>query len=290
MKSTAHAFRSQATVALKDLQLQRAMGRAKGGFVDKRLAAVTALPQFEAMRAVAREIKEHALTHLDFYLERFESQVVANGGEVHWARTPHEACQIITDLCANLGARRVLKGKSMVAEEMALNQALEAIGLDVVETDLGEYIIQLAKEPPSHIIAPAVHKTRDQITELFLEHHAKHGITERVTEVADIVNQARKVLRQAFLNADVGITGANFLVAETGSILLVTNEGNGDLTSTMPKSHIVTAGIEKIVPNLEDATTILRLLTRSATGQEISVYSTLFSGPKRPTDLDGPET
>lgn len=289
MKSTAHAFKAQAAVALQDIQLQRAMAKAKGGFVGKRLAAVNALSQFEAMRVAAREIKEHTLSHLDFYLERFETQVVANGGQVHWARTPQEACEIVTRICHEAKAKHVLKGKSMVAEEVGLNEAMEAAGLDVVETDLGEYIIQLAKEPPSHIIAPAVHKTRDQITELFHHHHAKHGLTERVTEVADIVNEARQVLRHAFLNSDVGITGANFLIAETGSTLLVTNEGNGDLTSTLPKTHIVTAGIEKVVPTLEDASIMLRLLGRSATGQEMSVYTTLFSGPKHEADLDGPE-
>ena len=166
---------------------------------------------------------------------------------------------------------------------------MKAAGVDVLETDLGEYIIQLANEPPSHIIAPAIHKTKAQITELFHKHHAKLGRTQRVTEVVDIVNEAREVLRDGFLASDVGITGANFLVAETGSSVIVTNEGNGDLTNTLPRVHIVTAGIEKVVPTLEDVATSVRLLARSATGQEMSVYTTYSTGPRRAPDLDGPE-
>lgn len=289
MKSTAHAFKAQATVALKDIKLQRALANAKGGFVDKRLAAVQALPEFEQLRAVAREIKEHTLSHLDYYLERFESQVVAHGGHVHWARTPEEAREIVVDVCRRVDARRITKGKSMVGEEIAINEALEDAGFEVIETDLGEYIIQLAKEPPSHIIAPAVHKTRDQITELFHGQHRKYGLTERVTDIPAIVDQARQVLREGFLTADVGITGANFLIAETGSSVIVTNEGNGDLTNTLPRVHLVTASIEKVVPTLEDVTTILRLLARSATGQEMSSYTTFSTGPRRSGDLDGPE-
>ncbi|MFQ5936945.1 MAG: LutB/LldF family L-lactate oxidation iron-sulfur protein [Acidiferrobacterales bacterium] len=288
MKSTARAFKKQVKVALKDTDLQRALARAKGGFVDKRMAAVRALPEFERLRAVAREIKEHTLSHLDYYLERFESQVFANGGHVHWARSPQEAREIVVGICRRAEARRVTKGKSMVGEEMAINDALEAAGFEAVETDLGEYVVQLAKEPPSHIIAPAVHKTRDQVTELFHEHHKKYGLRKRVTEVSAIVNEARQVLREAFLSADVGITGANFLIAESGSTVIVTNEGNGDLTNTLPKVHVVTASIEKVVPTLEDVTTILRILARSATGQEMSSYTTFSTGARRTEDLDGP--
>jgi L-lactate dehydrogenase complex protein LldF len=289
MKSTAHAFKKQARAALENGDLQRALARAKGGFVDKRRAAIDALPEFEHLRKAAREIKEHTLAHLDYYLERFEAQVLANGGHVHWARTPSEAREIVVGLCKRAGAKRITKGKSMVGEEVAINDALERAGFEVIETDLGEYVIQLAKEPPSHIIAPAVHKTRDQVTELFHEHHGRYGLHERVTEVPAIVNEARQVLREGFLSADVGITGANFLIAETGSVAIVTNEGNGDLTSTLPRVHIATASIEKVVPTLEDVTTILRLLARSATGQEMSSYTSFFTGPRRDKDLDGPE-
>ncbi len=289
MKSNAHAFKARATAALGDVKLQAALANAKGGFVDKRLAAIDALPEFQQLREAAGELKEHTLSHLDYYLERFESEVRAHGGHVHWARSPAEARAIVVDLCRRADASRITKGKSMVGEEIAVNEALETAGFEVVETDLGEYIIQLAKEPPSHIIAPAVHKTREQITELFHDHHRKYGREQRVTEIPDIVNEARQVLREAFLSADVGITGANFLIAETGSTVIVTNEGNGDLTNTLPRVHIVTASIEKVIPTLEDVTTILRLLARSATGQEMSSYTTFSTGPRRRDDLDGPE-
>ncbi|MFQ5995635.1 MAG: LutB/LldF family L-lactate oxidation iron-sulfur protein [Acidiferrobacterales bacterium] len=289
MKSTTRAFKTQAKVALKDIDLQRALAKAKGGFVDKRQAAINGLPEFEQLRTIAREIKEHTLSHLDYYLEHFETRVRAYGGYVHWARTPDEARRIVVDICRRADARRVTKGKSMVGEEIAINEALESAGFEVIETDLGEYIIQLAKEPPSHIIAPAVHKTRDQITDLFHNHHRKYGLKDRVTEIPEIVNEARQVLREGFLSADVGITGANFLIAETGSTVIVTNEGNGDLTNTLPRVHIVTASIEKVVPTLEDVATILRILARSATGQEMGSYTTFSTGPRRDGDRDGPE-
>ena len=289
MKSNAHTFKQRARVALQDVPLQRALAKAKGGFIEKRSEAVATLPEFEELRAAAREIKEHTLAHLDHYLERFESRVIASGGHVHWARTPEEACDIVAGICGDANAQCITKGKSMVGEEVGINDALEALEAEVVETDLGEYIIQLAKEPPSHIIAPAVHKTKNQITDLFHQHHQKYGLSERVTEIPDIVNEARQVLRDKFVGADVGITGANFLIAETGSTVIVTNEGNGDLTNTLPRVHIVTTSIEKVVPTLEDVTTILRLLARSATGQEMSSYTTFSTGPRRSGDLDGPE-
>ena len=289
MKPLAYDFPSRSSHALLDENLRDALNRAKTGFLENRRLAFEQLPEEQQIRDKAREIKDHTLAHLDYYLEQFEANVTRNGGQVHWASTPEEACDIVVKICRQAEARRVTKGKSMISEEIALNDALIAAGLEVVETDLGEYIIQLAGEPPSHIIAPAIHKTRHQITELFHTHHRKLGLTERVIEVGDIVNEARTVLRQAFLSADVGITGANFLVAQTGSSIIVTNEGNGDLTNTLPAVHVVTASIEKVVPTLEDTGTILRLLARSATGQEMSCYTTLTTGPRRPGDLDGPD-
>jgi L-lactate dehydrogenase complex protein LldF len=289
MKSSSRAFSANAEKALLDTQLQRALNKAGSGFIDKRLAALDALPEFESLRDTARTIKEHTLSHLDEYLVHFEQQVVANGGQVHWARTPAEAANLVVDLCRTVGAQHVTKGKTMVGEEIGVNEALQQAGMTPIETDLGEYIIQLADEPPSHIIAPAIHKTREQITALFKQHHARYGLTKPLETVPEIVNEARQVLRQEFLQADVGITGANLLIAETGSTVLVTNEGNGDLTASLPRVHIVIASIEKVVPTLEDATVILRLLARSATGQEITSYTSFFSGPKRDTDLDGPE-
>jgi L-lactate dehydrogenase complex protein LldF len=280
-------FKGQARAALADPVLRRAMDKARSGFVDKRARAVALLPEFEALRDAARDLKNYALDHLDELLLEYEAKVQAAGGRVHWAETADDACRLIVDICRQAGAHKIAKGKSMAGEEVGLNAALEGAGFEVVETDLGEYIIQLAKEPPSHIIAPAVHKTKEQIAALFEAHHP--DLQQRLTEIPDLVNEARRVLRQQFLSADVGITGANLLVAATGSHVLVTNEGNGDLSSTLPRVHIVIAGIEKVVPDLAAAGTVLRVLARSATGQAITSYTSLFTGPKRPDDLDGPE-
>ena len=289
MKSTAHQFPANAQVALLDDQLRLALSRAQGGFVTNRAKAVDALPEFEALRAAAQEVKEHTLSHLDYYLELFERQATAAGSQVHWAATPEQARRIVLTICKDAQANTVTKGKSMVGEEIAVNEALEGAGLDVIETDLGEYIIQLADEPPSHIIAPAIHKTREQIGDLFARHHAEHGFPERTIETPELVRQAREVLRGEFQRAEVGITGANFLIAETGSSVIVTNEGNGDLSNTLPRVHIVTAGIEKVIPSFEDLSAVLRVLARSATGQEMSAYTTVSTGPRRPDDQDGPE-
>jgi L-lactate dehydrogenase complex protein LldF len=280
-------FKGQARAALADPVLRRAMDKARSGFVDKRARAVAQLPEFEALRAAARDVKDYALDHLDELLLQYEGRVQAAGGQVHWAETADDACRLIVEICRRAGAHKIAKGKSMAGEEVALNAALEGAGFEVIETDLGEYIIQLAKEPPSHIIAPAVHKTKEQIAALFEAHHP--DLQQRLTEIPELVDEARRVLRRQFLSADVGITGANLLVAATGSHVLVTNEGNGDLSSTLPRVHIVIAGIEKVVPDLAAAGTILRVLARSATGQAITAYTSLFTGPKRADDLDGPE-
>ncbi|WP_455206427.1 LutB/LldF family L-lactate oxidation iron-sulfur protein [Kaarinaea lacus] len=289
MKSTAHNFIHNVHRALNNSALQSALNKTKRGFVDKRRIAIEALPEFFALREAAIEIKNHSLAHLEQYLTQFEQQVQASGGQVHWAETPAQATTIVTDLCRSVNARKITKGKTMVGEEIGLNDAIIERGMQPVETDLGEYIIQLAKEPPSHIIAPAVHKSREQISDLFHEHHAKLGFNQPLETPASIVNEARTILRKEYVTADVGITGANLLIAETGSTVLVTNEGNGDLTASLPRMHIVVASIEKVVPTLEDATVILRLLARSATGQEITAYTTFFTGTKRDSDLDGPE-
>lgn len=289
MRATSHTFPQRARQALLDERLQAALAKARGGFVDKRRAALENLPEFEQLRSTARAIKEHTLSHLEEYLLQFERQVEESGGKVHWASDPAEACDITVGLCRNAGARLVTKGKTMVGEEIGLNESLEAAALRVVETDLGEYIIQLAGEPPSHIIAPAVHKSRGEIAELFQSHHPGEGFVRPLETVPDIVDEARRVLREEFLAADVGITGANMLIAETGSTVLVTNEGNGDLTASLPPVHIVIASIEKVVPTLEDATVLLRLLARSATGQSITSYTSFFTGPKHSDDFGGPE-
>ncbi|HRD34324.1 MAG TPA: LutB/LldF family L-lactate oxidation iron-sulfur protein [Rhodocyclaceae bacterium] len=278
-------FKKRAVFAIHDASLQQAMGKARDGFVGKRAQQAAALPEFETLREEAKNLKNHILENLDHYLERYEAAVTKAGGQVHWARDAQEARAIILDICKRVNAKTVTKGKSMVSEEIGLNEALIEHGMEVVETDLGEYIIQLANEPPSHIIAPAVHKTKNQVSDLF---EAAHG-GPRKTEVADLVNEARQVLREKYFRADVGITGGNFLIAETGSSMIVTNEGNGDLTQTLAKVHIVTSGIERVVPRLDDASLFLRLLARSATGQETETYTTVSTGPRRAGDLDGPE-
>ncbi len=281
MQPTSLNFKENASRALKDPQLQRALSNVKTGFIAKRAEARAALPEFDELRAVAVEIKNHVLDHLDIYLEDYERKVIASGGHVHWARDAAEARQIVLKLCRDAGAKSVTKGKSMVSEEIGLNAALEAEGIETVETDLGEYIIQIRHESPSHIIAPAVHLNRDQIETDFRALHKSLPDGRDLAQASDLVGEARIMLREKFLAADVGITGANFLIAETGSSVIVTNEGNGDLTQLLPRMHIVIASIEKIVPTLEDASTILRLLARSATGQEITTYTTFSTGPRR---------
>ncbi|MFP5469499.1 MAG: LutB/LldF family L-lactate oxidation iron-sulfur protein [Alphaproteobacteria bacterium] len=283
------AFNDNAAEALLDADLQRALGAAEAGFGVKRRKAIEGLPEFDALCDQAASIKDHVLDHLDVYLERFEAQVFASGGMVHWCEDAEQARDIILKLCRSVNAKMVTKGKSMVAEEIDLNPFLETNGIRPVETDLGEYIIQLADEPPSHIIGPALHKTKDQVSDLFHVHHPALGFAGRQTEGEALVGEARAILRQQYLQADVGITGANFLIAETGSTVIVTNEGNGDMTQIFPRMHIVIASIEKIVPTLEDAATLLRVLARSATGQEMSVYTTFSTGSKRRADADGPE-
>ena len=286
---TSSEFKGNAHRAMGDAKLQQALGNVRNGFIDKRVAAVERLPEFEALRDSAREIKNHVLAHLDLYIEAYETKVTASGGKVHFARDAAEARDLITTICKSVNAKIVTKGKSMIAEEIGINSHLEANGMTPVETDLGEYIIQLRGEMPSHIIAPAVHVTQDQVGADFRRVHTHLAEDRDLTEPASLLGEARTVLRERFLTADVGITGANFLVAETGSSIIVTNEGNGDLTQILPKVHIVLASIEKLVPTLEDVSQILRVLARSATGQDMSVYTTFSTGPRRAGDPDGPE-
>jgi L-lactate dehydrogenase complex protein LldF len=286
---TTPEFKENAHRALGDSELQKALGHVRQNFIDKRKAAADRLPEFEALRDAAADLKDHVLAHLDLYLETYETRVRASGGHVHFARNSVEACRTIVDICKSHGARSVTKGKSMVSEEIGLNAAIEAAGMVAVETDLGEYIIQLRHETPSHIIAPAVHLTKEQVEKDFRREHTHLDADRDLSEPVQLLTEARTILREKFLAADVGITGANFLVAETGTSIIVTNEGNGDLTQTLPKVHIVIASIEKIVPTLEDASLLMRVLARSATGQDMSVYTTLSTGPRREQDPDGPQ-
>jgi L-lactate dehydrogenase complex protein LldF len=287
--TTSPQFKKNAARALGDAQLQKALGNVKQGFIDKRQKAADKLPEFDALRDSARDIKNHTLRHLDLYLEAYESKVTASGGQVHFARNAEEARDIILGICRDAGARTVTKGKSMISEEIGINHHLEANGIQPVETDLGEYIIQLRNEMPSHIIAPAVHLNATQVEQDFRRVHKHLDAKRDLSEPVQLLTEARAVLRERFLAADVGITGANFLVAETGTSIIVTNEGNGDLTQILPRTHIVLASIEKLVPTLEDVSQLLRVLARSATGQELSAYTTFSTGPRRPTDADGPD-
>ena len=286
MEPTTLAFKERAHTALADPVLQSALGRIKTGWVANRARAAGAMPEFETLRDQGRDIKNHSLAHLDLYLEAFEAKVVGLGGTVHWARDAAEARAIVLELCQAAGARTVTKSKSMVTEEIGLTAFLESHELEPVETDLGEYILQISGQPPSHIVGPVVHMSQDEISDLFAKHHGG----PRLNDAGALVAEARRVLRQRYLDADVGITGANFLVAETGSAITVTNEGNAELTQGLPKTHIVVTTLEKVVPTIEDAFTLLRLLARSATGQEFSTYTTVMTGPRRPGDLDGPES
>ncbi|MGH6931598.1 MAG: LutB/LldF family L-lactate oxidation iron-sulfur protein [Dongiaceae bacterium] len=289
MLVTANRFKEVAAGALHDPPLQEVLADLRVNAPAARNRAAGGLPEFETLRDAARTIKLHAIEHLDLYLERFESKVRDSGGQVHWCADGEAARKVILDICRAAGARTVTKGKTMVGEEIAINAHLESHGITPVETDLGEYIIQLRGEPPSHIIAPSIHVGKEQVAEIFREKHGGLDPNRPLDDIGDLLAEARGMLRRRFLAADVGITGANFLIAETGSTVIVTNEGNGDLTQTLPRVHIVLAGIEKIVPTLEDATTIMRVLARSATGQEMSVYTTFSTGPRRSGDPDGPE-
>lgn len=289
MKPTAADFKANARVALDDPQLQRALSGLPTGLVAQRTAAKAALPEFEAFRNIGRDVKNHMLANLDLYLERYEAQATANGAVVHWAETASDACEIIAKICRDVDAKLVTKGKSMVSEEIGLNDHLEAEGLRVVETDLGEYLVQIRKEHPSHIIVPALHLTEQQVEAEFREKHTHLPKDRPLPDPASMVAEARAIMRQNYIDADVGITGANFLIAETGSTVIVTNEGNGDLTQSLARVHIVITSIEKVVATLEDVAPLLRLLARSATGQDISNYVTFSTGPKRAADPDGPE-
>ena len=286
---TTRQFKSNVKKAMANENVQAAMRATGTGFVGKRAAAKAGVPEFDEIRDAARDLKNHVLGHLDLYLERYEQKVTAAGGHVHWAETAEDMQKIVLDICRKAGAKTVNKGKTMISEEAGINAMLEENGIAPVETDLGEYIIQLRGEAPSHIIAPAIHVTTDEVKDLFRETHTHLPADRNLDDLDGMLREARAVLRQKYFEAEVGITGANMLIAETGQSIIVTNEGNGDLSQSLPKVHIVLASLEKIVPTMEDASTVLRLLARSATGQEMSVYTTLSSGPRRAEDPDGPE-
>jgi L-lactate dehydrogenase complex protein LldF len=282
-------FTESSARALADASLRDALGNIQTHLVEGRRRAVAEVPEFEALRDAATAAKTQALENLDVYLEMFESRVRDAGGTVHWAADAEDANTQIRAICERAGARLIIKGKSMISEEIELNHHLEHAGFRVVETDLGEYIIQLRKDKPSHIVAPAVHLKRNHYASAFLDAHRMFDAGRDLSEPKDLLAEARSVLRESFTAADVGITGANFLVAETGTAIIVTNEGNADLAMTLPRVHIVLASIDKIVPTLDDALVLMRVLARSATGQAATAYSTFATGAARSGDADGPE-
>ena len=279
-------FKANAEASLANVVLQGNLKNAKGKFVTKRAESIKEIDDFEGTRDAAAAIRNKVIDNLDLWLERFETKAQETGAGVMWAKDGAEVCKLVIEIARKHGVTKVTKSKSMLSEEAGLNQALEAAGIQPVETDLGEYILQVNdNEPPSHIIAPAVHKSLDDVADLF---HKVHG-TPRKTEIPALTREAREVLRGHFLSAEMGLSGGNFLVAEIGSVALVTNEGNGRMVTTMPKVHVVITGIEKVIPTLEDLSTLMRLLPRSATGQSISNYFSILTGVKKPEEHDGPE-
>ena len=284
-RSTHHEFLTAADQALHDANLQLVLANLGDTLGRRNRDAWATFPQSDALREQARALKEETLTNLDRHLETLEAAVKRRGGEVHFAADGGDACRIITDLLKSRGARKVVKSKSMMTEEIHLNEALEAADVEVVETDLGEFIIQLAGQRPSHLVAPALHMRIPEIQEL-LSADAGEPLSDSPEEMAAY---ARRRLREAFATADAGITGGNFAVAETGSIVLISNEGNARLTVTLPKLHIAVVGIEKVIPTLADLPVFLKVLARAATGQKMSIYTSLITGPRRPDEAEGPQ-
>lgn len=283
--TTVPQFRSRATIAIEDIRLQGALEGATGHFRDGHDGALATLPHSNEMRDHLKAIRSTTLANLAWHLETFERQAILAGACVHWARDAEEASRIVVAIAQQHGVELATKTKSMATEEIRLNQALKEAGIEPVETDLGEWIIQLAEEPPYHIIAPAIHKTRGQVAELFSELTGEEIPPDSIPQLTAI---ARRLLRERFLTAGMGITGANIGVAETGSIILVTNEGNAEMVTALPPVHVAVMGIEKIAPTWDDAATWLALLARSATGQPLSIYTTAITGPARPSESDGP--
>ncbi len=281
------AIQPQLHPALDNPKLQLAIYTATGRLVDKRKGTVTEaiLPDYQELRTQANQIKRHAIDHLDHYLELFEQNVEANGGKVVWCRDGKEVVDFLLGLAKKRKSKILVKSKSMTTEEIHLNDHLEEHGLEPVETDLGEYILQLAHEKPYHIVAPALHMTRYEVADIFEEklHIQREEVPEKQTQIA------RGILREKFLEADIGVSGANFLVADSGAVVLVENEGNARLSTTAPKVHVAVAGIEKVIPRAQDLATFLKLLGRSGTGQPLTVYTSFLGGPRREGEIDGPE-
>jgi L-lactate dehydrogenase complex protein LldF len=269
---------------LADAHLREAYRSSTLRLYDHRREALREVPGWERLRERAQAIKREAMEHLDYYLEQFADNAKRRGVQVHWADTGEEACGIVVEIARRAGAREVVKAKSMLGEEIELNEALEAAGVRALETDLGEFIIQLAGERPAHIVAPAIHMTRGDVSRLFVR-RLQAKPTEEPERLTGI---ARRALREMFAQAGMGLSGGNFLVAETGTVVLIENEGNIRFCSTAPRLHVALVGIEKLIPRCEDLGVFLRLLGRSGTGQKLTSYTSLLTGPRHPGE-DGPE-
>src|SRR6266404_328322 len=270
-----------------DPRLQLAIYSATQRLIDHRASAVgiKVLPEYQDLRTLAHEIKKHTIEHLDYYLEQLEANVTAHGGKVIYCEDAQQVTDFVLDLAKQRNARLIVKSKSMTTEEIHFKERLEHHQLEAVETDLGEYILQLAHQRPYHIVAPALHMTRYDVADIFTK---SLGVKKEVV-IEEQTKIARGVLRDKFLRADIGVTGANFLVADSGAVVVVENEGNARLSSSAPKIHIAVAGIEKLIPRAQDLAVFLDLLGRSATGQPLTVYTSFLSGPRRAGEVDGPD-
>ncbi|MBB5324964.1 L-lactate dehydrogenase complex protein LldF [Anoxybacillus tepidamans] len=286
MKIGTDPFHERVETGINNSFMRGAVAGAQERLRTRRLDAAAELGNWEEWRALGEEIRQHTLEHLDYYLMQLSENVAKRGGHVFFAQTAEEANQYIRDVVIKKNAKKIVKSKSMVTEEIHLNPVLEAAGCEVIETDLGEYILQIDDhDPPSHIVAPALHKNKEQIRDVFRK-KLDYDKTEKPEELA---SHARKMLRNEYLTADIGITGCNFAIAESGSITLVTNEGNADLVTALPKTQITVMGMERIVPTFEEMEVLVSLLTRSAVGQKLTSYITVLTGPRDEGDVDGPE-
>lgn len=277
-------FKQNAHKSLKDKQLRHNMRTAMNSLMAKRLASMSNEDERERLRELGNHVRARALSNLPVLLEKLETNLTKRGVNVHFAETIEEANDLILGIAKHHNAKKWVKGKSMVSEELNLNHFLEKQGIDVLESDMGEYIIQLDNERPSHIIMPAIHKNAKQVGQLF-ERKLKTKFSD---DVNTLIQLGRKALRQKFYEAEIGVSGVNFAVAETGSLMLIENEGNGRMSTTIPDVHIAITGIEKVVENLRDTVPLLSLLTRSALGQSITTYVNIISGPRQDNEQDGP--
>ncbi|MGE7111612.1 LutB/LldF family L-lactate oxidation iron-sulfur protein [Lysinibacillus sp. NPDC047702] len=286
MKVGNEPFNNRVGEGIQNTFMRSAVSGAQDRLETNRQLATDELGHWEEWRSLGEEIRQHVLANLDYYLTKLSEQVAARGGHVFFATTAEEAQAYIANVAKEKEAKKIVKSKSMVTEEIDLNHYLEKhVGCQVVETDLGEYILQLDNDLPSHIVAPALHRKKEQVRESFQSHHQYEGSARP----EELTKHARKMLRDDYLSADIGITGCNFAVAETGSVCIVTNEGNADLSTALPKTQITVMGMERLVPTFEELEVLVNMLTRSAVGQKLPSYVTVLSGPRQDGDVDGPE-